>query len=126
MAAGRKRDLTKYVERLRTLYAQLLEERDSLESTGLHEDVADAAGDASRHDNHPADVGTDLYLRERDSLMEQNLEYMLEQCQRALQKVEEGTYGYSDISGEFIGEERLEAIPYATLTLEEQERVDAS
>jgi RNA polymerase-binding transcription factor DksA len=126
MTAGRKRDLTKYVEKLRALYAQLLEERDSLESTGLHEDVADAAGDASRHDNHPADVGTDLYLRERDSLMEQNLEYMLEQCQRALQKVEEGTYGYSDISGEFIGEERLDAIPYATLTREEQERVDAS
>jgi RNA polymerase-binding transcription factor DksA len=36
--------------------------------------------------------------------------------------VDEGTYGYSDVSGEFIGEERLDAIPYATLTRDEQER----
>jgi DnaK suppressor protein len=124
MSPQKKRDLSKHEARLREMYAQLIMERDSLESTGLHEDVAEAAGDASRHDNHPADIGTDLYMRERDALMEQNLDAILRQCERALQKVDEGTYGLSDESGAFIGEERLEAIPYATLTLEEQSRAD--
>jgi DnaK suppressor protein len=39
---------------------------------------------------------------------------------RALQKIEDGTYGLSDLSREPIPTERLEAIPEALLTLEEQ------
>jgi RNA polymerase-binding transcription factor DksA len=43
--------------------------------------------------------------------MEENLLSILRRCERAMEKIEDGTYGYSDISGEFIGEERLDAIP---------------
>jgi DnaK suppressor protein len=41
---------------------------------------------------------------------------------RALRKIEEGTYGLSDISGDPIPKARLEAVPEACLTIEEEER----
>jgi DnaK suppressor protein len=40
--------------------------------------------------------------------------------QRALEKIAEGTYGYSDASGDPIPVERLEAVPEAILTVQEQ------
>jgi DnaK suppressor protein len=41
--------------------------------------------------------------------------------ERALAKIEAGTYGFSDVSGERIPKERLNAVPEATNTLREQE-----
>lgn len=45
----------------------------------------------------------------------------IDQIDRALRKIEEGTYGLSDQSGEPILRERLQAVPEAILTLEEEE-----
>jgi len=45
--------------------------------------------------------------------------------ERALQKIEEGSYGHSDLSGEPIPEERLLAVPEATLTVQEERRQEA-
>ena len=44
----------------------------------------------------------------------------LERVDRALKKIEEGTYGLSDISGEPISRERLQALPEAVVTLNEE------
>ena len=41
------------------------------------------------------------------------------QIERALKKIELGTYGLSDVSGKPIPRERLEAMPEAVLTVEE-------
>jgi DnaK suppressor protein len=45
--------------------------------------------------------------------------------ERALQKIADGTYGFSDLSGDPIPVARLEAVPEAILTVEEQEKRDA-
>jgi DnaK suppressor protein len=45
----------------------------------------------------------------------------LARVDRALRKIEEGTYGLSDISGQLIRRERLEAVPEAIFTLAEEE-----
>lgn len=44
----------------------------------------------------------------------------LERVQRALNKIADGTYGLSDVSGQAIPRERLEAVPEATCTLAEE------
>ena len=44
----------------------------------------------------------------------------LERIERALQSIEEGTYGISEVSGKPIPIERLEAVPYATTLVDEQ------
>lgn len=47
-------------------------------------------------------------------------ERRLRDIDRALQKIEEGTYGLSDMSGQPIPKARLEATPEAVLTVEEE------
>jgi DnaK suppressor protein len=49
----------------------------------------------------------------------------LKLIERALQKIEDGTYGFSDASGEAIQRERLEAVPEAIFTLAELEAREA-
>jgi DnaK suppressor protein len=48
----------------------------------------------------------------------------LARVDRALKKIEEGTYGLSDVSGRPIPRERLEAVPEATCTLDEAEALE--
>jgi DnaK suppressor protein len=48
----------------------------------------------------------------------------LKRVERALAKIDEGTYGFSDISGDRIPDERLEAMPDAINTVAEQERTE--
>lgn len=58
---------------------------------------------------------------EKEGLMVSRSVDRLAKIDRALEKIKAGTYGFSDISGEPIGEERLNAVPEATNTLREQE-----
>ncbi|HKD54381.1 MAG TPA: hypothetical protein VKB72_09165 [Steroidobacteraceae bacterium] len=48
----------------------------------------------------------------------------LQRVERALEKIDDGTYGVSDLSGQPISRERLEAVPEAILTLSEEERLE--
>ena len=47
-------------------------------------------------DQHPADVGTVTLDREMDLSIQGNAEHLLAQVDRALQKIDEGTYGICD------------------------------
>ena len=49
---------------------------------------------------------------------------MIKQIDNALERIEEGTYGICEITGEQISKKRLEAIPYATMTREAQEKIE--
>jgi DnaK suppressor protein len=50
----------------------------------------------------------------------------LARVERALSKIEEGTYGFSDVSGHRIPDDRLEAAPDAISTIAEQEAIERS
>ena len=49
---------------------------------------------------------------------------LLRQIDRALEKIEEASYGICDVSGEEIPLARLMAIPYATMTVKAQEKFE--
>lgn len=49
---------------------------------------------------------------------------ILRKVDRALEKISEGTYGVCDITGEPIPFARLEAIPYANMTIEAQKKIE--
>ena len=88
------------------------------------EGADDAAGELSHSDtNDPADSATNLYDRDRDQAAIENFDRMLGKVNRALQKIEEGTYGLSDIDGTAIPVARLEALPYAVTTVEQEDRI---
>jgi DnaK suppressor protein len=79
----------------------------------------------SNVDQHPADAGTDLFETERDQSLIDRLEGELEAIERAERRLENGTYGQSVESGEPIPDARLEAVPHAERTVEEQSRLEA-
>lgn len=104
---------------------RLLELKSELERVrgGLQEDEqfrAEEEEDFTQHDS--GDMSQSLFTREVDATVERQVERRLENVERALQKIEEGTYGLSDESGEPIPRGRLEAVPEATRTVEEQQR----
>lgn len=69
-------------------------------------------------DEDTADLASAMMDKEMDLSVEDELEDVLSQVDRAFQKIEEGTYGICDVSGEPIPVSRLELIPFATLTVE--------
>ncbi len=82
----------------------------------------DAAGELSHSDvNDPADEATNLFDRERDRAAIGNMDRMLGKVNRALEKMDEGTYGLSEIDGTPIPLERLEVLPYALLTVDQED-----
>jgi DnaK suppressor protein len=82
-------------------------------------------GELSNVDQHPADSGTELFEVERDRSMIDRLQSELAAIERAERRLAEGTYGVSVESGEPIPDGRLEAVPWAERTAQEQARVDA-
>ncbi len=104
--------------RLQDLKAELERVRD-----GLEEDQRFRAEEEEDFTEHDAgDMSQSLFTREVDATVEQQVERRLENVERALQKIEDGTYGLSDDSGDPIPRGRLEAVPEAVRTVEEQER----
>jgi RNA polymerase-binding protein DksA len=107
------------VDRFRVL---LLEERERVVHAieYLHEEnpgsLEDETGEvlADGADNHPGDSATATYDRELDYTLEDNSEHVLGEIDAALARIDAGTYGTCPTCGGPIGEERLEALPWAT------------
>jgi DnaK suppressor protein len=81
-------------------------------------------GELSHLDQHMADDAQMLQEEELDEGLAVPLRDQLAAIERAEQRLKEGTYGLSIESGEPIPDARLEAIPWAERTAEEQERYD--
>ncbi len=72
-----------------------------------------STGELSQYDNHPADTATDLYEREKDFALLEQLEREHEEIEHALSKFNTGTFGICEVTGKVIPYERLEANPAA-------------
>jgi len=73
-----------------------------------HPDLADRAS---------SETDRSIELRARDRQRK-----LIAKIDAALQRIDEGTYGYCEETGERIGLKRLDARPIATLSIEAQER----
>ncbi|HYY05471.1 MAG TPA: TraR/DksA C4-type zinc finger protein [Candidatus Limnocylindria bacterium] len=108
------------LERARQLVAR--------ERTRIERALADLRPDAddelSHLDQHPADAGSELFTQERDAGLVQRLREELAAVERAEARIEAGTYGKSVESGEPIPDARLEAMPLAERTVQEQSRLE--
>jgi DnaK suppressor protein len=75
-------------------------------------------------DEHMADQASHLYDNEFDEGLADDLRAELASVERAEQRLAAGTYGLSIESGDPIPDERLEAVPTAERTAEEQARFE--
>ena len=81
-------------------------------------------GELASYDQHPADQGSETFEREKDLSILERLEDELAEIEAALQRVDDGTYGIDEVTGEPIDVARLEAIPTArtNVSTEDQAR----
>jgi DnaK suppressor protein len=76
------------------------------------------------YSQHQADEGTDDFGKTISLEVSTQGYNILRQIERALEKIDEGTYGICDISGKEIPRARLDAIPYATMTVDAQQKFE--
>jgi DnaK suppressor protein len=112
--------------------AELKEVQAELESeaASLRADLAKAASDIAERlidsvrdaGDDPADAGTKVFEREQELGFAQNAQDLLDQGERALARIDAGTYGVCESCGQPIGKARLLAFPRATLCVECKQR----
>lgn len=85
---------------------------------------SDGSDELTTIDQHLGDQASDLLEAELDEGRADDLRAELAAVERAERRLEEGTYGLSVESGEPIPDERLELVPTAERTAEEQSRFD--
>jgi DnaK suppressor protein len=78
--------------------------------------------DVSAVDNHLAETASVTLDREIDYSLEENETRLLAAIDSALRRIQDGTYGRCERCGEEIEEERLEALPWATLCIDDKRR----
>jgi len=103
-------------ERLQELKEELLRIQ-----RGMEEDEQDRGETEGDTQPDSGDMSQGIFDREMDATIGGQAERRMEDVERALAKIEEGTYGLSDESSEPIPRGRLEAMPEAIRTVEEQQ-----
>jgi DnaK suppressor protein len=100
----------------RELQAQLSE----LEESSFSTPQSDISGEVA-FDEEYADSGTATFERERDLSLENNIRDLLEKIDRALERLDEGTFGVCERCGKPIEKARLKALPYANLCIKDKQ-----
>lgn len=114
-------------DRFRT---QLEEAKERLQRTIDHHDLGSASlieetGElkSGSQDNHMADTASETYERELDEGLEEDARGQLRQVEKALSRLDSGEYGRCEVCGREIPQERLEAVPWATLCIDDARRL---
>ena len=107
------------------LRVRLEEERTQLDTqlTSIVEDSfaiaqSELAGDVGL-DDESTDAGTATSEREKDLSIENNVRDLLQKIDRALKRMDDGTYGVCDICGKNIEKARVKALPYVDLCIKD-------
>jgi DnaK suppressor protein len=109
---------------LQKIKAQLQQERtdlrrqqEELEEDSFEGSQSDLSGEVGLDEDF-ADAGTATFDRERDLSIRNNIRDLIEQIDRALTRIDEGTYGTCERCGQPIDAARLKALPHASLCLD--------
>ncbi|MBV2362509.1 TraR/DksA family transcriptional regulator [Streptomonospora sp. NEAU-YY374] len=112
--------------------AELAEVREGLEAQveRLRRDIAEAQTELAERlsdsvegaGDDPTDTGAKAYQREHDLALAYNTRDLLAQSERAIQRMDAGTYGVCERCGSAIGKARLQAFPRATLCVQCKQR----
>ena len=127
--AKKEKKLTaKELEQFRKL---LLELRDKvldgiqfLSGDNLNRSQRDVSGDLSGYSLHMADQGTDNYDREFALNLVSSEQDILYEIDEALRRIDDGTYGICEMSGEPIERARLKALPHARYSVTAQSEME--
>ncbi|MEX0742941.1 MAG: TraR/DksA C4-type zinc finger protein [Actinomycetota bacterium] len=113
-----KKELDDLRERLLAEQAELQEQLTTIEEQSFAASQSELSGEVS-FDEENADAGTFTFERERDLSIENNVRDLMRKIERALARMDEGTYGVCSRCGKPIEKARLKALPYVDLCIKD-------
>ena len=88
----------------------------------LGQSETDELSELADYDQHPADTASETFEREKDLSILEQLEDELAELQAALERIDQGTYGIDERTGEPIDDARLDAVPTARTNVDTSDR----
>ena len=113
-----KKELADLRIRLDEERIQLDTQLTTIETDSFASTQSDSSGDVGL-DDEPADAGTATFEREKDLSIENNVRDLLHKIDRALKRMDDGTYGVCDVCGKPIEKARVKALPYVDLCIKD-------
>jgi len=116
--------LQSFRQQLKQERDQIVERLDDTDSYGLARPMNDAVSELSGYDNHPGDLGSEMFEREKDLSLRDADNSRLQNIDEAMDRIENGTYGSCARCGADIAEERLAISPEARYCITCQRNVE--
>jgi len=113
-----QKELDDLRERLLAEQAELQEQLTTIEEQSFAASQSELSGEVS-FDEENADAGSFTFERERDLSIENNVRDLMRKIERALARMDEGTYGICSRCGKPIEKARLKALPYVDLCIKD-------
>src|SRR3990172_1781272 len=109
-----KNEIDELEARLRSERVELAEQLTTIEDQTFAATQSDLSGDVGV-DDESADAGTATFEREKELSIEQNVRDLIQNINRALKRIEAGTYGVCERCGKPIEKARIKALAYVDL-----------
>lgn len=106
-------EMQKYRDRLIKEKNSILDTIQDMNDNSLEYSQRDELSELSQIDNHPADMGTEMFDKERMYALLDNEKKAIHRIDDALERINRGTYGKCELCGKEIQRERLEGMPSA-------------
>jgi RNA polymerase-binding protein DksA len=113
-----KKDVDDLRDRLQAEHVELQTQLTTIEEDTFATTQSEMVGDVGL-DDESADAGTATFEREKDLSIENNVRDLLQKIERALKRIEDGTYGACDRCGKPIEKARIKALPYVDLCIKD-------
>ena len=113
-----KKELDEFAARLRSERLELTEQLTTIEDQTFATTQSDLSGDVGV-DDESADAGTATFEREKELSIEQNVRDLLQKIDRALKRIDAGTFGICERCGKPIEKARIKALPYVDLCIKD-------
>lgn len=119
-----RKDLDFHKDLLLKFRDRIIDEMNFLAKDNLNRSGKEGAGDLSSYSFHMADQGTDNFDREFAANLLSGEQDVLYEIEEALRRIDAGTYGVCEMSGQPIEKERLRVIPYARYSVAVQSQME--
>ncbi|HLB39761.1 MAG TPA: TraR/DksA C4-type zinc finger protein [Actinomycetota bacterium] len=113
-----KNEIDELEARLRSERVELAEQLTTIEDQTFAATQSDLSGDVGV-DDESADAGTATFEREKELSIEQNVRDLIQKIDRALKRIEAGTYGVCERCGKPIEKARIKALAYVDLCIKD-------
>ena len=90
-----KKQLKKQKQELENLISEM-EDNTLFGDTTHHTSERYSSGELSSYDNHPGDIGTEVYMNDMQNSLTDHQKYQLDKVNEALSKIDDNSFGYCE------------------------------